>query len=354
MNNIKHKLSALSVAISTAVLMSGCSSLPFVDEAKTDSAQLSQSEQARSTQSIQTEIDDFKTMKPSLSRLVALEADLSFLLEEMSRFNEQNPIMYDTAAATTPQQVPQAQSTIVFTENGRQEIAAEKLVDGWADTQSGIGGKWQTKSPDLKTEMDTLGLTQRTRPTNKVAVNTQTASRQGVSQSKFSGNSQVEVAAVAPIMQVNSAPGPSIAASRPSQLRQPDRVAITNNIAERSPKAVTLSKFSTMTSPDQIVGDVNNCSEWKVDATRTYSLHLASFTTRAAAENGWNELEKKYADTWCDTPATLAKVVVKGREYLSLRVGAYASRDKVLALCSLIKQRGDYCAVSTATGERIQ
>jgi predicted small secreted protein len=107
MSTIKQKANSIALAVSASFLLSACNSLPFMGDDEPEVNNLSSNTTRPSSsynnsdndQDLQTEIEDFKSMKPSLSRLVALESDLSFLLEEMSRFNEQNPVVYDTASA---------------------------------------------------------------------------------------------------------------------------------------------------------------------------------------------------------------------------------------------------------------
>lgn len=354
MTNIKNKLNTLTLGILSTLLLSACSSLPFTENNEVEPANLVDNKFVQNTQSLQREIEDFKTMKPSLSRLVALESDLSFLLEEMSRFSEQNPIMFDTTAAPMPGQIAQENPTLIFSEDGMNRIAAEPLVDGWSSGQKEITDKLQTNSEYTRTEIDNLGITPRNRRSNMADVSASSVTNQGMTQSKFTGSNDVEVNAAKPLIQAENKSGTKTSISRSSQVREGNRAVISNNLPNRAQQVATLSKFSDNTSPKAIVGNVNTCKQWEVDSTKTYSLHLASYKSKTSAENGWNQLDKKYADIWCDTPATLAKVSVKGTEYLSLRVGAYESRDKVVELCSVIKQRGDYCAVSTAAGERIQ
>ena len=390
MSTIKQKANSIALAVSASFLLSACNSLPFMGDDEPEVNNLSSNTTRPSSsynnsdndQDLQTEIEDFKSMKPSLSRLVALESDLSFLLEEMSRFNEQNPVVYDTAGSSVSQNPSsslgssnQTMGTVTFGVDGKTENTVAQVSGEWAPSQGTMANKWS----DNAGERDTLGMNRRQRPSSIKSATTSNSNSNaipGVNQAKFggaqmetakTGNSQVEVGTATPVMQLdssvtNQAPGPATAGVRPSRFRSANsdvanaatrptsRAPIPNNLTKSAP--VDMRKFSN--NPRQIVGDVSSCSEWKSDTQKTYSLHLASYKSRSAAESGWNSLDKKYEDVWCDTQATLAKVVVKGTEYLSLRVGAYDSRDKVLSLCSVIKERGDYCAVSTATGERIQ
>lgn len=343
-----RKASAVLLSIVVTFFLSACSSLPFMGEDEPAINLPRQTQGSNASNAMQNEIEDFKSMKPSLSRLVALESDLSFLLEEMSRFNEQNPVMFDTADTPAPNNPNQSKSTVVFSADGKKEIASEKIVDGWAEGAGTMADKWNNDAR----EMNTVGMSLRKRPSSLSASGT--SSSQGVNQAKFETNNNVELGSADPIMELDNARQPtSIAAGQPTFLAGSPASEIKREPA-RSNSQVDMNKFSNMTNPRQIVGNINNCTKWKADKTKTYALHLASYKSRTAAESGWSQLDEKYADVWCDTEASLAKVVVKGTEYLSLRVGGYDSRDKVLSLCSVIKERGDYCAVSTATGERIQ
>jgi hypothetical protein len=327
--------------------LSACSSIPFIGDSKEpkkpsfEQSVFTEAE-PRQNAELQNEIEDFKSMKSSLNRLVALESDLNFLLDEMSRFNEKNPVMYQEAeqASARPEQV---NSEVVFSADGRTETAAaEQTADGWSRAAENMADKWQSQASEmnsLRLSRDVSTRAQSRNPSTSQS-NTNLSAPSNVDNSKFSGSRKVDVAAAKPIMQVNSQNSRQVQAPSQSQ-------------SQKNSGAVDSSKFSYGTDPKQIIGDVGSCREWKVDSVKTYSLHLASYKSRKAAEDGWNKLNAKYADIWCETEAKLAKVVVKGTEYLSLRVGGYKSRDKVLQLCSVVKEQGDYCAVSATKGEAL-
>jgi hypothetical protein len=317
--------------------LSACSSIPFLgDTDKAENPNFKQSffEEPQPVDSLQvrSELEDFKAMKSSLNRLVALESDLNFLLDEMSRFNEKNPVMYEQVEVASDKP-NKAKPEIVFSVDGKTEqLRTEETADGWSKAAENMSDKWHSQPAErssLRLANGTSSQTQTLTPTTNRA-NNNISAPSNVNQNKFSGNRQVDVAAAKPIMQVDQQ-----TQIRPTQ------------------PTVNASKFSYGADPQQIVGDVGSCKEWKVDSVKTYSLHLASYKSRKAAEDGWNKLNSKYADVWCETEAKLAKVNVKGTEYLSLRVGGYNSRDKVLQLCSVVKEQGDYCAVTTTKGETL-
>ncbi|MEQ3659609.1 MAG: SPOR domain-containing protein [Glaciecola sp.] len=358
MKQKSRSINTLFISVLSALSLSACSSLPFMAEGESEINtasvnEFSQFNQPSNDDSLKREVEDFKSMKESLSRLVALESDLNFLLEEMSRFNEKSPVIYEDASIPFAQNNArassfQAKDTVVFSSEGRNVISSnnrEPQVGGGND-------RWASESG----EMNKLGIARKNQ--NDLSSTNSGVSTQGVNAAKFESSRNVELAPATPIMQMPAAltradqQKTAVSMDKFKQDNVAPKAQVQGGLPrERNAKA-DMSKFST--DPSQIIGDVGSCMEWKSDKNKTYALHLASYTSRTAAESGWNKLDQKYQDLWCDTPASLAKVVVKGTEYLSLRVGGYDSRDKVLELCSEIKQRGDYCAVSTAVGERIQ
>lgn len=330
MMRIDRNFKCVIVCAACMLLLSACSSIPFLggsDEPERNIASSSTDNSYNNRAELESEIADFKSMKSSLTRLVSLESDLSFLLDEMSRFNEKNPILYDVASNDSPSDEA-GKSELIYTASGKTERTVENTADGWAKTQGSMADKWSSQAE----EMDQLRIGQSRSPSARPQI-TVPAKNNGMDQSKFSSNSQVDVAPARPVLQVAQAP---------------------NRASNAAVRQVNEDKFSYSSNPQQIVGELDNCSDWKVDSVQNYSLHLASYKTRKSAEDGWNKLDDKYADVWCKTEAKLAKVIVKGSEYLSLRVGGYDSKDKVLQLCSMVKSRGDYCAVSTAEGEILQ
>jgi hypothetical protein len=321
------KIVNLSVFVISIMTLGACSSLPFSGQSNVQEASVFEANQSNKHAELESEIEDFRTMKSSLSRLVSLESDLSFLLDEMSRFNEKNPIMYDTEVSTM-QTVPALKSKVVYSTDGKKEYAAEELVDGWAKSLGAMSDRWNAQA----VEMESLETSEGESIRDKAQIIPKKEQNiVSLPNPKFSSESQVEVASAKPILQVGD--------------------ASKGKLFKGDEAKVTLSKFSDITDPQQIVGSLSNCKDWKVDSVQTFSLHLASYKTKKAAVDGWKKLDSKYSDIWCETSAKLAKVVVKGTEYLSLRVGGYDSKDKVLQLCSMVKERGDYCAVSTADGD---
>ena len=322
-NNQKGVL--LCVCLISVFVLSACSSIPFMGEPDVPEVNAYTTSQSDKRSELQDEIEDFKSMKSSLSRLVSLESDLSFLLDEMSRFNEKNPIMYEIDS-TTNSNTSSPNSKIVYSSNGKKEYTNEQTDDGWAKSLGDMADSWKSEAG----ERQKLGIA---RQNSRQGVSELSAesiqSASGMMNTKFSSGSQVEISPATPVMDIDS----------PSE-----------NMADK----LNLDKFAYNSNPQNIVGDSNNCSDWKVDPVQTYSLHLASYKSQKSAEDGWNQLDKKYSDIWCQTDAKLAKVIVKGTEYLSLRVGGYDSKDKVLQLCSILKERGDYCAVSLSEGSIIQ
>lgn len=310
------------IAITVLILsLSACSSLPFMGSETIQEKAFFDTKNNDKRSELEDEIKDFKSMKASLSRLVSLESDLSFLLDEMSRFNEKNPIMFN-ASDETPSNTNNSDLDVVYSPDGKKEYTAENTVDGWAESLGKMEEKWNTQAA----EIDNLRI--RGVKDSKTPTANERRSEINVDNSKFLAQTGIEASPAKPVMKINT------------------------TIQDNQEQKIT-NKFVDITGPLQLVGVVNDCKDWKVDSTKTYALHLASYKSRKAAIVGWEILNSKYANVWCETEAKVANVVVNGTAYLSLRVGGYDSKEKAVKLCSIVKQRGDYCAISSVAGERL-
>lgn len=81
-----------------------------------------------------------------------------------------------------------------------------------------------------------------------------------------------------------------------------------------------------------------------------YGLHLLSFLHARSIQPGWEAIQAVLPEILNERPFKLSSVENK-EIYTRLLVGAYATRQEALADCSLILNKGQYCAVMLFEGE---
>lgn len=285
-------------------------------------------ELAKKSQELAAELKDFQVLKPSLTRLVALESDLSFLLDEVSRFSESNPVIYNASSRTPASELSKVPSgnSVVYKSDGSMMSSADE-----PHSDSSNFRELETRN----FETDLLRLQQ-----GSTSTNAGTNSLRGVG---FSTSSNQDVV-VAPARPILSADKSSI--SKFQGMQGPD--AIVGGIDN-----VTSSKFSSQPSANNLLPRADGCSSQPTSDSSNFALHLASYKNFNNAKSGWLNLRQKYASTWCEASARLETVSVKGTDYFSLRVGGYDSKEAANQMCSKIRAQGDYCQVASFSGVSI-
>ena len=85
-----------------------------------------------------------------------------------------------------------------------------------------------------------------------------------------------------------------------------------------------------------------------------FGVHLASYRQEAEAREGWRKLQRENPNELGLLEPRLETVEVPNRgAFLRLIGGGLSSREKADALCSNLKSKGLYCAVSDFAGERL-
>ncbi len=85
-----------------------------------------------------------------------------------------------------------------------------------------------------------------------------------------------------------------------------------------------------------------------------FGVHLASYRKEDEAREGWRKLQRENPDELGLLEPRLETVEVPSRgAFLRLIGGGLSSREKAEALCSNLKSKGLYCAVSDFSGERL-
>ncbi|MGJ8631947.1 MAG: SPOR domain-containing protein [Glaciecola sp.] len=85
---------------------------------------------------------------------------------------------------------------------------------------------------------------------------------------------------------------------------------------------------------------------------RKYGIHVASFNTLDSLPRGWHDSVQRFPD-FCEKGAVIQKVVVKNKQFYSMRVGPYVSRSEAKSICYALKKQKQYCRVTDFTGETL-
>jgi len=313
-------------------MVSGCGLMPAA--LKNDVEQMdARRDLAEKSAELSAELRDFKALKPSLTRLVSLESDLNFLLDEISRFSESNPVMFDQTSDLPADELSDTDqgNTIVYQADGSVFSSNDmKNVDrenkAWSETSG---------------EESELRL-----PQKRGAI---VANRENKFLPQQLVNQKVEVRSATPVISMDDE---DIAKFSREENVIRNMGNDTKNIVGDISNVDRKKFFSQNQSNFQMTAG-RDCIGNEVNINNNFALHLASYKNRTNATSGWRQLKQKYADTWCEVSAKLETVNVKGTDYFSLRVGGYESKEAANLMCNEVRSQGDYCQVASFSGENI-
>lgn len=96
-----------------------------------------------------------------------------------------------------------------------------------------------------------------------------------------------------------------------------------------------------------------SCSTNKVSVGVGYALHLASYSSRKSALDGWETLTTEFSEQLCGLLPLTETVTVNDRLFFSLRAGSFASEQMANAACAIFASKSQYCRATRFTGERL-
>ena len=153
-----------------------------------------------------------------------------------------------------------------------------------------------------------------------------------------------------------SAPAETAVALRePEVLQQP--VVDNPDTPEMTNTEVPVEPAPRLTQPTFESTDAvfeNEASSESRSPAVLFGVHLASYRQEDEAREGWSKLQRENPDELGLLEPRLETVQVPERgSFLRLIGGGLSSREKAEALCSNLKDKGLYCAVSDFSGERL-
>lgn len=282
-------------------------SLSFSDENLTQNAQERSSARAqkdnttRATQlnaELQSAVNEWESLKPSITRLVNLETDLEYLLVQLSDAN----------------------STPMLEQTPVEAFAAEDAAT--VDLASA--------SPLMELKQNPpLAVVTNEQPRNQLAgrtVNDISTSLNNVSMNKFSGGQQAAIPLAPKMKDIDDG---------------------------------KLNKFSdemqttaSLKGPSLYAGGNNQCRRASSNTvvSEGIAIHLASFKSEQLAEETLNNFETKYRDITCNKNPIIKEVVVKNVTYHSARLGPYDNRNAAEEACRAVRTVQSYCALTQYEG----
>ena len=243
----------------------------------------------------ETQVKEWQQMKPALTRLVELEADLSFILAQLNT---------ETSSPGFALQDKQYQFNVESKAEDEQSTdALTSLSELFPENSNSPSFSKQSGTVQLK------GISPDANPSRL------TQEDSGVQADKFSG-------AGAPL----------------------SNQRITADNAQ-----VSAAKFSNLNRVSQFEPNESACGFPELG--KGYSMHIASFKSKVSAEKTLRELQTQIASSQeCQYPAVIETVNVNGQIFFSARLGAFETRANATQACSSVRQRQDYCGVAPYSG----
>jgi hypothetical protein len=271
-------------------------------------------QQAQKLEQLEISVNELIEFKPQLVRVIRLEQDLAFLAQSMKTIRGTSRSSYLPSAS----------------DEGLQS-SLESVVDKKKD-QNPVLPDGNNLPAELRKIAGITLLEQPVVTTTSVELN--------------SAPALIESRSVIPATNTSmDAKFSSLPSNNSGQSTK------TNTIVVKPDPEMTPNKFSSNLS--------NAKAGWEEDCnvasspSGVFSIHLASYSNLQNAKEGWEQLSKKYVATLCGLKPVLANVNVAGKEYLSLRVGPFASARDAGRLCDVIRSSGDYCAQARYEGRSL-
>lgn len=313
MNLSKKCRHITSICILAALLLSGCNLLP--EESKeTAIKDAEEYEVEKQLGEYKQQIDEMLAMRDGLNRLIELEADLTYLLDEMGRFEEQNPNL-EFAQVNFDEKEKAQNNEVVYSAGGVSN-----------KSQLGSLNPLKFSAPG---NLESRGLGSFQAKEQKVLGNKRFSEKEVL----FSSPKLSEVTTTA-AQKLNAA------------------------LAQPQPEHVNNDKFSTGDrSPSQlpmsIVSEFANCNSIKTDKFNSFAVHLASYGSLKSAIEAWKRIRAEYGNELCSDIAKTQIVIVKGKTYHRLNVGGYVDKRIAQEVCIKLQNRSVYCKAVEFEGDMI-
>ncbi|WP_371192899.1 SPOR domain-containing protein [Glaciecola sp. SC05] len=313
--------------------------LELSDEKSELTKKIQELERRYTLKEIEDNIEDFKALRPSITRLIELESDLAFVTEFLR--NKEKPVSFSAnqPLGDTLGSLPELSDIV------EQQQTQTLLTKNNGNVEPGFDTPQQS-SPNVSV----MAATPITAPIIK-----STTSAIVATDSKFSNfegtSSNLVVAATTTAPEMDT---------KFSQAQGPHQGSTESSGSNGSTLRPITFQGNTMNgrSSSEIVANIKDKAlplNLPTDCQASpsggrYSVHLASYSNEKNAKAGWQSLASKYANVLCALTPKLASVQVKGTPYLSLRLGPIDNKAMAQQICKTIQAKGDYCASAPYEG----
>lgn len=255
----------------------------------------------RQIQELTKDIEELKSLKPQLVKLIEYENEFSYIFEQLETLNRP---MENTNIATV------------------QSADLIKLPSDDVMINNNNAMSSTTPTTITSTALRRPSVMQNSRPQQVVLESNTGANVEiGVADDKFKSMAQTSVQS--------------------------------NETIDAKFASLASENTTPQDTKSKIIGRLPAQADTCKSPTGEFAIHLVSYSTEQQANKGWADLNSKVADITCNRRARLQEVIVRDKTFYSVRVGPYDSDKSAREICSLISQRGQYCGVSEYTGNAI-
>jgi hypothetical protein len=321
MNLFKKNKCVMPIFILAALSLSGCKLLSS-ESTQADVNDVNTYSDIKELSAYKKDLEEVLAMRGSINRLVELEQDLTFLLDEMSRFEEQNPnLQFAQRSLNDSDLRPNEQ--VVFTADG---ATSTKQLSGM-----------DTSKFDNQNVMESLALS-----------SSPAEERKTLRENRFSE-------------QQNTLRKPELSMVETSAAKK-----ISTDLTRTTSNQVKTNKFSNASSTsnsliqknNSIVGPLpakysDNCDKITTNISNSFAVHLASYSSQKRAIAAWEKVVSVYSGELCSNIAKTLTVQVNGKIYHRLNVGGYADESSAQSICVALQKRSTYCKVVEFEGDAI-
>ena len=266
---------------------------------------------------LDTLIKEWDAVKSDINRIIELEAELGFIVNELNKQDSLNSLHKENIALVqyTPDSMPEV--------NLGNPIDSDKnFVSPAQEIAKGTNTKVGQAAPIINMSNDAdVG-------------------------SKFSSQSSNKL--------VN---GLAATTSPDNRLEQNEALRMDNKFSQNSDNKQLSSNYQTASIVGELPSDRINSNEGEASERCSLSsidesigIHLISLKDEKKVNKAANELLSKFSAQLCGA-YKVNNVLVKGERYYSVRFGPYINRQEAQKACSSIRAEGQYCGLADFVGQ---
>lgn len=313
------------------------------------------------TLELQEAVEQWKSLRPSITRLVQIENDLEYLLIQLSDASSTPLLEVDSDVAG---------SNFTPATKIDSDSAAPLAIDNASKPDFGVSNFSDVNdSPDavlvndLKSDEPVIELAKapqirHLKPTSYLQTGTSLAERDSLKfgQNQERGKTFLDLSKFTE-GSANKGVGEEIRKNSSSNYTS----AVNRNAYALAQKGASQSKFQSTSQTKSGRGREGQeeraglCQNLPPSSAQKagYAIHLASFKSEKLAQQSLIDFSRKYIDISCNKNLLIHKVVVKNIVYHSARLGPYSNLADAQDACRLVRSVQSYCAVTSNEGQAL-